>query len=254
MLAKGVTVTLLVLLIAAVAKRRLQDGMREEGPPFWTRRSDPGRVDVLSPTDPAGPGTESDVSGFLDRVFDSLPDRLFDKHLDFKAWRVSGRPTKEGVGVMSIRGIDVDKLAATIMNVSEYQGNIPYVQESRVIANPDHVPPESVHFYLRLKMPKLPALQSELVLSDFGERDGWRVLAWYLLHDETDRLSPREAARCDYNFGAWLLRPDAVAHAATSAPMRPDVAGWQYATFTSGADALATCRVNIQSMVALSRR
>jgi len=240
-LAKTVTVALVALLSSAVAKRFLQDGMLGE---------------VLSAAEFSSHNEKKDtVNEFLDRVFSNLPaPRGGD--LNFKSWRHAGRPTHEGVGVMSIPDVDVDKLAATIMNVGAYKGHIDYVEESRVISDRECKPPGCVHGYQRIKLPVLPSLQHEIVIKDFGLRDGWRVLAWQLLEKETEALDKKKAARFDYNVGAWLLKPDAVAYAASSAPRKKDVGAMQYAVLTKGADAAAkkALKVSIKGMVKWSRR
>ena len=195
------------------------------------------------------------ASAFLDRVFANLP-AVRGADLNFKAWRYAGRPTSEGVGVLGIPGIDVDKLASKIMNVGEYRGNIDFVEEARLIADPNHKPPTSARFYQRVKVPMIAQIQMELVITDFGEREGWRVCAWHQLDAETDRLSTRKGARSDYNVGAWLLKPDAVAYALSSAPKKADVGRLKFAALTRGADASApqVVKANIKGMVAWSRR
>jgi len=195
------------------------------------------------------------ASAFLDRVFSNLPAAR-GSELTFKAWRHTGRPTSEGVGVLSMPGVDVDKLAATIMNVGSYRGNIDFVEECRVIQDANYVMPQSVRFYQRVKVPMLAQIQMELVITDYGERDGWRVLAWHQLDAETERLDKRKGARSDYNVGAWLLKPDVVAYALSSAPKKSDVGRLKFAALTRGADAGATqvVKANIKGMVAWSRR
>ena len=195
------------------------------------------------------------ASAFLDRVFANLPTAR-GGDLTFKSWRHAGRPTSEGVGVLAMSGHDVDKLAATIMNVGSYRGNIDYVEESRVVSDPQYVPPKAVRFYQRVKVPMLAQIQMELVLTDFGERDGWRVLAWHQLEAETDRLDPKRGARSEYNVGAWLLKPDVVGYALSSAPRKKDVGRLKFAALTKGADAGAAqvVKANIKGMVGWSRR
>ena len=102
----------------------------------------------------------------------------------------------------------------------------------------------------------LAQIQMELVITDFGDRDGWRVVAWHMLDEETERLNPRQGARSDYNVGAWLLKPDAVAYALSSAPKKKDVGRLKFAALTRGADASAAqvVKANIKGMVAWSRR
>jgi len=190
---------------------------------------------------------------FLDRVFANLP--AVGGRFTFNAWRHSGRPTSEGVGILPQSGVDVDALVGRIMDVGSYHGNIAYVESSRVIADPAHVPPASVRFYQRIKVPVLAEIHMELVLTDFGLRDGWRVLAWHQ-HDATEKLNPRQGARSDYNVGAWLIKSNAVGYALSSAPKKSDVGRLKFAALTRGADAGAAnvVKANIEGMVKWSRR
>ena len=193
------------------------------------------------------------AAAFLDRVFSNLP-RVGGK-FDFNAWRHAGRPTSEGVGVLPGVTVDVDKMAARIMDVGNYRGNIDYVEESRVISGA-HSGPKSVHFYQRIKVPVLAEIQMELVLTDFGDRDGWRVIGWHQLDAETERLSTRKGARSEYNVGAWLLRSNAVGYALSSAPRKSDVGRLKFAALTKGADASAAkvVKANIEGMIRWSKR
>jgi len=193
-------------------------------------------------------------TAFLDRVFSNLPP--LGARFAFSSWRHGGRPTSEGVGVLPLPDVDVDAVAARVMDVDHYVGNIDYVVESRSIADDAWQPPESVRFYERIKVPVLAEIQMELVLTDLGERDGWRALAWHLLEDPTERLNPKRGARSDYNVGAWLLRPDAVGYALSSAPRKKDVGRLRFAALTKGADAGASrvVQANIEGMVRWSKR
>jgi hypothetical protein len=195
------------------------------------------------------------ASAFLDRVFANLPTAS-GSDLTFKAWRHDGRPTSEGVGVLNVPTVDVEKLVSRIMDVGSYRGNIDYVEESRPIQDPSYTPPKAVRFYQRVKVPLLAQIQMELVLTDFGERDGWRVLAWHQLDAETERLNTKNGARSEYNVGAWLLKPNAVAYALSSSPKKADVGRLKFAALTKGADAGAAQVVkgNIAGMVNWSRR
>ena len=189
---------------------------------------------------------------FLDRVFKNLPGVSPGK-LSYKAWRYAGRPTSEGVGVLPFGSVDVEKMAARVMDVAHYKGNIDYVEESRVLA--DNLP-ESVHFYQRIKVPVLAEIQMELMLTDYGERDGWRVLAWHQLDAETKKLNPKRGARSEYNVGAWLLKSNCVGYALSSAPRKEDVGRLKFAALTKGADAGATqvLKNNIEGMHRWSTR
>ncbi len=195
----------------------------------------------------------SDDTAFLDRVFRNLP-RVGSK-FDFAAWKHSGRPTSEGVGVLPQAGVDVDAVAGRVMDVDHYTGNIDYVVECRAVPDPANEPPKVVRFYQRIKVPVLAELHHELVLTDHGARDGWRVLAWHM-HSATDGLNSKRGARSAYNVGAWLIRPDAVAYALSSCPRKEDVGRLKYAALTKGADAGAAkvVKANIEGMVRWSRR
>ncbi len=193
-------------------------------------------------------------TAFLDRVFANLPRPS--GRFAFKAWKHGGKPTSEGVGVLPESGVDVEALVGRIMNVDGYRGNIDYVAECRSVSDPRFVPPAAVRFYQRVKVPMLAEIHHELVLTDHGERDGWRVLAWHMLEAETDRLNKKQGARSQYNVGGWLIKPDAVAYALSSAPRREDVGRLRFAALTKGADAGAAkvVQANIAGMVRWSRR
>lgn len=190
------------------------------------------------------------AQAFIDRVLPVVP-RLSSSRFSFEAWQHAGRPTREGVGVLPGLSVDVDQMVACITNVGAYTGNVDYVEESRVVDGPEHQPPGAVRFYQRIKLPVLGSIHMELVLRDFGERDGWRVLGWEQLDSATDALSTRHGARTDYNLGAWLLRSDAVGYALASAPRKNDVGRLKFAAMTRGADASAAgvVKANIEGMV-----
>lgn len=191
---------------------------------------------------------------FLDRVFSNLPS--VGGKFTFNAWRHGGRPTSEGVGVLPGVSVDIDKMVARIMAVDSYRGNIDYVEESRFVQDAEHNPPSAVHFYQRIKVPVLAEIQMELVMTDHGTRDGWRVLAWHQLDAATERLSTRKGARSEYNVGAWLLKGNAVGYALSSAPRKSDVGRLKFAALTKGADASAAkvVKANIEGMIRWSKR
>jgi len=141
------------------------------------------------------------------------------------------------------------------MDVDHYVGNVDYVDECRAVSDPSCNPPESVRFYQRVKIPLLGGVQHELVLKDLGELDGWRVLAWHL-HDATKDLNAKKAARSEYNVGAWLIKPDALGYALSSAPRKSDVGRLKFAALTKGADAGAAkvVQANIEGMLRWSQR
>jgi hypothetical protein len=191
---------------------------------------------------------------FVERVFTNLPP--FGARFSARSWHHQERPTSEGVGVLPTSQVDVDAFAARVLDLNHYVGNIDFVAECRTIDDDRFSPPASTRFYQRVKIPVLGSVHHELVLQDQGERDGWRVLAWDLLEPETDQLSSRQGSRSEYNVGAWLIRPGAVAYALSSAPRRGDVGRLKYAAMTKGADAGAgrMLQANIEGMLAWSRR
>lgn len=190
---------------------------------------------------------------FVDRIFDHVPP--VGARFAFESWRHTGRPTNEAVGVLPSPSVDIDAMVARVLDVDHYVGNIDFVDECRTIEDPAHVPPESLRFYQRVKMPLLGGIHHELVMRDHGERDGWRVLAW-TLHEGTDRLDGKRAARSEFNVGAWLLREDAVGYALSSSPRKGDVGRLKFAALTKGADASASkvLQANIEGMLRWSRR
>ncbi len=194
------------------------------------------------------------TAAFLDRLFRNLPPQ--GRSFAFKSWRHGSRPTGEGVGILPVPGVNVDSVAGRILDVAAYRSNIDFVVESRTVADPRYTPPKGVHFYQRIKIPVLGEVQMELALEDFGERDGWRVIAWSTLDAETNRLDPKRGARFEYNEGAWLLRGDAVGYALSSCPRKSDVGRLKFAAMTKGADASAPkmVKANIEGMLAWARR
>lgn len=191
-------------------------------------------------------------AAFVDRVFRNLP--RWGSGFAFASWKQAGKVTKEGVGILST-SVDVDAVVARVMDVGRYVGNIDFVDICRPVSDPAHEPPKSVRFYQKIKIPVIGALHHELVLEDLGERDGWRVLGWYR-HPGSDTLNKREGARAEYNDGAWLVRPEAVGYALSSAPSRADVGRIKFAALTKGADAGAprAVQANIEGMLKWARR
>ena len=195
------------------------------------------------------------ADSFLDRVFAKLP-ALSPGANEFASWTFAGRPTNEGVGVVSTPGLDIERMAARVMDVGHYVGNVDYVVECHVIPDAAYTAPKAVRFYQRVKVPVLAEIQMELVLTDHGVRDGWRVLAWHQLDTQTAALDTKKGARSEYNVGAWLLKPDRVAYALSSSPRKDDVGRLKFAALTKGADAGASSlvRASVSGMVAWSKR
>ncbi len=195
------------------------------------------------------------ANDFLDRVFRHVPRGTVSRY-DFSSWRHAGRPTSEGFGMVPASGVDVDRLAARIMDVDHYVGNVDHVVECRSVADARFTPPQAVRFYQRIKIPALGEIQMALVLTDHGVRDGFRVLAWHQLDSETASLDKKRGARSAYNVGAWLLKPDCVGYALSSAPQKDDVGRIKFKMLTKGADATAgqVVKAAIEGMVRWSRR
>ncbi len=191
---------------------------------------------------------------FLDRVFRHDPRGPVTRY-QFQSWRQADRPTSEGLGVLPLPGVDVERLASNILDVDRYVGNVDHVVACQGITDERFSPPLAVRFYQRIKVPVLGEIHMELVLTDHGEREGYRVLAWHQLDPETSRLDTRRGARSAYNNGAWLLKPDAVGYALSSAPQKGDVGRLKFAALTRGADATAAqvIKANIEGMVRWSR-
>jgi hypothetical protein len=195
------------------------------------------------------------ANDFLDRVFKHVP-RGGAPRFKFESWRHQGRPTAEGFGVVPMSGFDVEKLAGRIMDVDHYAGNVDAVAECRSIADSRFSPPTAVRFYQRIKIPALGEIQMDLVLTDHGTRDGFRVLAWHQLDAETEKLNKKRGPRSAYNVGAWLIKPDLVGYALSSAPRKDDVGRIKFGLLTKGADATAgpVVRAAIDGMVRWAKR
>ena len=192
---------------------------------------------------------------FVDRVVPHLPASP-PARMSFKNWSYGGRPTKEGVAVMSIPGVDPEKLLAAVMDVDHYVGNIDKVVESRAIADPRFEPPGSVRFYRRIKIPVLGSIHYENVLHRVEARAGYEVVAWHLLAAETTALSPKQGIRNAYSLGAWFAAPGVVAYALATAPRREDVGMLKWKAMTKGADAAASAalKINMEGMARWAAR
>jgi len=191
-------------------------------------------------------------AAFVDRVLRNLPP--WGSGFAFASWKQAGKVTKEGVGVLASTA-PVDAVVARVMDVGRYVGNVDFVETCRAIPDPAHEPPAAVRFYQKIKIPVIGSLHHELVLEDLGEKDGWRVLGWYM-HPGSAKLAKRDGTRSDYNDGAWLIRPEAVGYALSTAPRRDDVGRIKFAALTKGADAGASraMQANIEGMLAWARR
>ena len=186
---------------------------------------------------------------FLDRVLERIrPTGVRD--YAFHHWAVPGKPTDEAVGLLPVPGVDAERFFARVMDVDHYVGNIGYVSESRSIADPAYAPPQKVRFYQRVKLPLLGEIHQEIVLERRGEVSGFQVISWHLLERETEALGGKRAIRSAYSDGAWLVAPDLVGYALSTAPRRDDVGLIKWKVLTAGADVAASkvIRENIDAM------
>lgn len=196
-----------------------------------------------------------EARAFVDRALSRLGSGT-PGSFTFHHWKHAGRPTDEGVGAMSIAGVDPAKVIDAVMAIDEYVGNVQHVSESRSIADARFVPPAAVRFYQRVDIPVLGKVHHELVLHRLGEIDGWQVAAWELLKSETDRLDRKVGFRSDYNLGAWLAKPGVLGYALASAPRKDDVGRLKFAALTRGADAAASrvLKANLEGMARWAAR
>lgn len=195
----------------------------------------------------------AELDAFLGRVMEHLPSLSRDK-FSTTSWRFEGRPTSEGLGLKPGLDLDVDKVAACILNVEAYAQNLKFVQSCQItnkISDTDFV------YTQKMKLPAIGGVQVSLHMEDLGERDGYRVVAWDQDDAGTQALNPKDGgSRTQYNIGAWLIKPDELAYSLSSAPLKKDVGSIKYAIMTKGADATASTALSttIDAMIAWSQR
>jgi len=196
-----------------------------------------------------------EVNAFIDRIFQRIP-RLPPTDYVFFHWSWGGRPTEEGFGLLPILGMNAESVAAAIMDVDHYKGNVEHVVECRTVPDSRYALPTSVRFYQRIDIPMLGAVHHELVLQRLGARQGYEILAWDMLKTESDALNPKVGARSEYNSGAWLVGNGVLGYALASAPRRDDVGFLKFKALTSGADAAASrvVKANIEGMAKWAAR
>lgn len=195
------------------------------------------------------------TSAFLERVLKKIPTTSVTSYR-FDRWEISGQPTQEGFGLLPIANVDPDKLIERVMDVDHYLGNIEHVEACRMVPDSRYTPPQQVRFYQRIGIPVLGSVHHELVLTDAGEIQGFRVAFWTMLETETAALNPKQGARSQYNDGAWFAKPGLVGYALRSAPRRDDVGFLKWQALTRGADVAANTviRTNIEAMSRWSQR
>jgi hypothetical protein len=170
----------------------------------------------------------------------------------FKHWSAPGKITEEALGLLPVPGVDAKRFLARVMDLDRYQGPIPHVVESRVIADPAWLPPARARFYQRIKIPLLGDVHQEIGIELVGEHGGYEIAAWQMLDRETEKLSSKVGIRGQYNDGAWLVAPGVVGYALSSAPRRDDVGFLKWKALTAGAD-VAAAKVIRDNIAAMAR-
>ncbi|MDZ7577514.1 MAG: hypothetical protein U0904_04985 [Candidatus Nanopelagicales bacterium] len=197
--------------------------------------------------------SEASAEEFLGRVMPKVPELSRDK-FNFKSWRFENRPTSEGVGIRPGVSVDVEKMASRILDVEGYAENMKYVVDCTITSKNSDT---DFVYIQRMNLPILGGLQCALRMTDLGERDGFRVVAWAQDDAVTDSLDKKKGgARTQYNLGAWLIRPDEIGYALSSAPRKSDVGSLKFAVMTKGANAGTSdmLKNNIDTMIAWSKR
>ena len=189
---------------------------------------------------------------FLDRVMPHVADLNPDR-FSHTSWRFEKRPTSEGVGMLPNPDTDVESMVAHILDVEAYPDNVRYVEGVDLVERRSD---SDVTYVQHMNLPLIGRIQVQIHLSDYGMRDGFRVVAWDQDDEATEALDKKQGARTAYNLGAWLLADDAVGYALSSAPRKSDVGTLKYMAMTKGADATAgeVLKQNIQGMIAWAHR
>jgi hypothetical protein len=189
---------------------------------------------------------------FLDRVMPHVAS-LNPERFSHTSWRFEGRPTSETVGVLPNPDTDVELMVTHILDVEAYPDNVKYVESVEVVERRSD---SDVTYVQRMNLPLIGRIQVQIHLSDFGDRDGFRVVAWDQDDEGTAALDKKQGARTAYNLGAWLLTESSVGYALSTAPLKSDVGTLKYMAMTKGADATASevLRQNIHGMVNWAHR
>ena len=204
----------------------------------------------------AAPGRLSGMSAaaeeFLDRVLAHEGELTMDK-FNYTSWKFEKRPTSEGFGILPGQDVDVEAMAAHVLDVENYPGNVKYVDSTEIV---ERRSPTDVTYIQRMNLPVLGKIQVQIHLADYGIREGWHIIAWDQDDDGTAELNKKQGARTAYNLGAWLLAEDTVGYALSSAPLKSDMNALKYMAMTKGADATASevLRQNIEGMLAWTNR
>lgn len=197
--------------------------------------------------------SDADIDGFLGRVFERVPAMSRDRFTS-KDWRYADRPTVEGIGLRPGVDVDVEKMVACILDVEGYVTNMSHVAECKIIKRTSD---RDFVYIQRITVPILGGIQGALRLVDCGDREGYRAVAWTLDDAATDALEKKDGgARLAYSLGAWLIRPDEVGYALSSAPRKEDVGSLKFSLMTKGANTVGgeVLKAAIEGMIAWSKR
>lgn len=190
---------------------------------------------------------------FLDRVFDHIGSLSRSGGFSHKSWSYQNRPTSEGLGLLPLE-IDVEAMVGCILDVEAYPSNVRYVESVEILERRSDT---DLTYVQKLNLPMLGGLQMVLALTDVGTRGGYRVVSWQQDDAATEALDKKNGgARTQYNLGAWLLKPNEVLYALSSAPVKKDVGSLKFAVMTKGAEVTASevLKSNIEGMAAWSKR
>lgn len=180
-------------------------------------------------------------------------ENLNPQRFSHASWRFENRPTSEAVGLLPSPDTDVEAMVAHILDVEGYPDNVKYVEAIDVVERRSAT---DVTYVQHMNLPLIGRIQVQINLSDYGERDGYRIVAWDQDDEATAALDKKRGARTAYNLGAWLLTEDSVGYALSSAPLKSDVGTLKYMAMTRGADVTASevLKLNIEGMIAWAHR
>ena len=150
------------------------------------------------------------------------------------------------MGLKPYAGVDIDAMVEHICDAENYPHNVQYVESTEVVERRSDT---DVTYVQRMNLPVIGRVQVQINLADYGERDGWRIVAWDQDDDGTDDLDKKNGARTQYNLGAWLLREDGVAYALSSAPRKSDMNALKYMAMTKGAISKLADRLLEKSLI-----
>jgi hypothetical protein len=167
-------------------------------------------------------------------------------------WRFENRPTVEGVGLKP-HAVTVEDVARCILDVERYPDEVRFVESTQII---DRRSETDVTYIQRMNLPVLGRVQVQINLADYGVWEDYQVIAWDQDDEGTFALDRSRGFRTEYNLGAWLLTPDSVSYALSSAPLKSDVGTLKYLALTKGADVTAgeVIRQNIEAMIGWAER